>query len=292
MAIIDLHSWPSPVDDNGVGVVILTERTLFHALGAAPSAVEALDPAAATGESIRAILSTNAFEIPREEVRDLVLVRGESRFRIRTSDGCRTVFFRGEATDTARETFDSLRHSLGFESVREARGNRWKSAKTPLLLGLLVLFTGAYLVSLAGLGADGDAAATFLAPAFLCQLANSLGMETLGLVMAAGLIPCAVWAGHRLSHPFDTMTATRAPRRASHDPHPLPGSEEKIRTATAALLGVEPAALRPEARFVEDLRIPPGELSEVLAELAADLQVEISRREIHTFADLLRALTR
>ncbi len=69
-------------------------------------------------------------------------------------------------------------------------------------------------------------------------------------------------------------------------------AEQDLRTAAAELLGLDPQRLGPETRFIEDLKVPPGEFLDRLGELEERFGIDLSEKEVRTFGDLLDGVDR
>ncbi len=124
------------------------------------------------------------------------------------------------------------------------------------------------------------------------DLARWAGASAIWAVTTVGSIAGVAWAAYRLKHPSIALVA----RRNGEDRVAAGGNrgvrEEDLRIAIARLLGIPAEGLTSETRFHDDLKIPPGELLDVLGELEDKLDLDLSAEKVRTFGDLLANLNR
>ncbi len=284
MAMIELHSWRCPVDENRLGTLILTEQRLFYSLKATPAKLETLTETA-TDSMIEAALPRNSYSIPIPEIQALRRVQDRPRFQIIGANSRKIIAFGDE--EAAAGMFVALVRELGLESIQEVEASKLETLRNPILCLIFVLIGGVFLGILAG--QEHYTAGGTLIFRIPYDFAHWAGPAPIWVGTAVGIITSSSWLGIRLKSPARAFLAARGGQERSRSSQVL--GEDALRTATANLLGIDATRLTPEIRFHEDLRIPPGVLLDVLAELEGSLELDLSKVTIRTFGDLLALIS-
>lgn len=287
MPMTEICSWPSPFDSAKLGVVILTEQSLYYSLRAGSVAIGLLSDEASDSE-VEEALQGDYHSAARAEIGSLRLMPGGNRIRLVTERGRRAIEFGREQTARAEEVFRSLVGALELGPVREMNGTWRESIGNQLLVVLLVAIAGIYLGVLASLPVGDpreDVPTVFQAVA---RFARGIGPAGIWSAMSLGLVGAGGWLLHGLKHPKRVLFA--AADEVKSAPATPEVDQEEVRVVMARLLELDPTQLRDETHFAEDLRIPPGVLLDALGELESELEIELASVKIRTYGDLRAAL--
>ena len=259
------REWPSPVDDHKVGMLALTEETLFVARAVDPETVARLGNEAGD-EEVRSAIRGKLHAFRRAEITSVERVRGRARLLVRSKIRNGAIDFRAGDEEGAAALFESLTSALGLRLVGDVRARGFLTWGNPVSALLLLLLTGSY-------------AAFFLPDDFMGR-----GRPFAMAGAVTGMMAILLWLGYRIMHPVRVLEAARVgmvpPRIA----------DEEVRNEVARSLQVDSGRLTPETHFHHDLKVPPGEVEEALQVLEERWGRSLRVGRIDTFGDLLAAV--